>query len=97
MIRAGDRVLFPTPVAARDPEAYPDADKIILDRQAVHMTFAYGIHRCLGSHLARRELRIAVDAFLNRMPPFRLATEEALPMYFGPVLGLKSLPITWAV
>jgi cytochrome P450 len=95
VIRTGDRVLLSTSVAARDPKAYPDSDKIILDRQPIHMTFAYGIHRCLGSHLARRELRIGLETFLKRLPPFRLATDKPLPMYFGPVLGITSLPLAW--
>jgi cytochrome P450 len=95
LIRKGDRVLLSTPVAARDPAAYPEPNKIILDRAPIHMTFAYGIHRCLGSHLARRELQIGLETFLNRLPPFRLASDQPPPMYFGPVLGIKSLPITW--
>lgn len=94
-IRVGDRILLSTPIAARDPAAYPDPNKIILDRQPIHMTFAYGIHRCLGSHLARRELQIGLETFIKRLPPFRLANDNPLPMYFGPVLGLTSLPIAW--
>jgi cytochrome P450 len=94
-ILPGDRVLLSTPIAARDPAAYPDANKVVLDRQPVHITFAYGIHRCLGSHLARRELRVALDVILTRLPEFRMATDAPPPMYFGPVLGISSLPIAW--
>jgi cytochrome P450 len=95
LIKAGDRVLLSTPIAARDPDAYPDPNRIDLDRQPIHMTFAYGIHRCLGSHLARRELQIGLETFIKRLPPFRLATNTPPPMYFGFVLGITSLPITW--
>jgi cytochrome P450 len=97
VIQPGDRLLLSTPVACRDPAAYPDADKIILDRQPIHMTFAYGVHRCLGSHLARRELRVALNVILERLPEFRLASASPPPMYFGPVLGLIELPIVWDV
>lgn len=94
-IKAGDRVLLSTPIAGRDPDAYPDPNRVILDRAPIHMTFAYGIHRCLGSHLARRELQIGLETFLKRLPPFRLATDQPTPMYFGFVLGITSLPLTW--
>ena len=95
VIKVGDRVLLPTPIAARDPEVYPEPNKIILDRAPIHMTFAYGVHRCLGSHLARWELQIGLETFLNRIPTFRLANDELPPMYFGFVLGISSLPLVW--
>lgn len=95
-IKAGDRLLLSTPLAARDPDAYENPNIVDFDRQPTHLTFAYGVHRCMGSHLARRELQTAIREAVTRLPPFRRATEGRLPMYFGAVLGLKSLPVTWA-
>lgn len=94
-IKEGDQVLLSTPLAARDPEAYERPNDIILDRNPTHITFAYGIHRCLGSHLARRELQIGLEELLASLPPFRRADDVPLPMYFGIVLGLEKLPLVW--
>jgi len=61
----------------------------------VHMAFAYGVHRCLGPHLAQRELLIGLRELLTRLPPFRRATEGLFPMYLRQVREIKSLPLTW--
>ena len=59
-MRKDDWVLLPFPAANRDPEAFDRADEVIIDRtENRHAAFGLGIHRCLGSNLARMELRIA--------------------------------------
>ena len=48
----GDKIAMPTSLAGRDPEAYADADTVILDRKSRYMSFGYGPHLCVGMHLA---------------------------------------------
>ena len=62
-VRAGDHVMLPTFLANRDPEHYEAPDEVRLDRKPKHVTFGHGPHVCLGMHLARRELRIAMEEF----------------------------------
>ena len=58
-------MLLPFPAANRDPSVFPDADKVVLDRvENRHAAFGLGIHRCLGSNLARMELRVALEEWM---------------------------------
>ena len=72
-------VLLPFPAANRDPELFDRADEVVIDRlENRHAAFGLGIHRCLGSNLARLELRVAVEEFLARFPEFELADPDAV-------------------
>lgn len=95
-IKAGDRVYCSSIVANRDPLEFPDPDRIDLERENNrHTAFAYGPHRCLGSHLARRELIIGLEEFLARIPPFRIR-EGTVPTTFGGyVFGIEKLVLAW--
>src|SRR3546814_7650750 len=73
----GDKIAMPTCLAGRDPEYYEDANKVILNRKARYLSFGYGPHLCVGMHLARREMRIAIEQFLSIIPPFRLADRKS--------------------
>ncbi len=93
-VKRGDSVLLPFPAANRDPEVFPDADKVIIDREENrHVAFGLGIHRCLGSNLARLELRVAVEAFIQRFPMFELANPSAVTWSLGQVRGPRKLPV----
>jgi len=93
-VKAGDSVLLPFPAANRDPEVFPDADKVIIDREENrHVAFGLGIHRCLGSNLARLELRIAVEVFIQRFPKFELADPSTVTWSLGQVRGPRKLPV----
>ena len=93
-VKRGDSVLLPFPAANRDPEVFPDADKVIIDREENrHVAFGLGIHRCLGSNLARLELRIAVQVFIQRFPQFELADPNAVTWSLGQVRGPRKLPV----
>ena len=59
------------------------------------MAFSYGPHRCLGSHLARKELTIALGEWLSRIPPFRLADGNQIQMRAAGVFGLDNLMLQW--
>jgi hypothetical protein len=93
-MKEGDWVLLPFPAANRDPGAFDRADEVIIDREVNrHSAFGLGIHRCVGSNLARMEVRIAMEVFIERFPKFELADPAAVTWSVGQVRGPRSLPI----
>lgn len=93
-VAARDWVLLPFPAANRDPEAFEDADEFVIDRQRNrHVAFGLGIHRCLGSNLARLELTVAVDEWMKRIPDFELADPATVRWSTGQVRGPRELPV----
>jgi len=93
-MKAEDWVLLPFPAANRDPNVFEDADKVVIDRaENRHAAFGLGIHRCVGSNLARLEMNVAVDVFLERFPDFELNTSEEVKWSVGQVRGPRSLPV----
>lgn len=93
-MRADDWVLLGFPAANRDPAAFPDADRFVIDRlENRHLAFGLGIHRCVGSNLARMELRVAIEAFITRYPKFELIDADAVTWSQGQVRGPRQLPI----
>jgi hypothetical protein len=93
-MKADDWVLLPFPAANRDPEFFIDADEVIIDREDNrHAAFGLGIHRCAGSHLARMELRVALEVWLETFPTFELADPGAVRWSGGQVRGPRTLPI----
>src|SRR3546814_7050801 len=93
----GDKIAMPTCLAGRDPEYYEDANKVILNRKARYLSFGYGPHLCVGMHLARREMRIAIEQFLSIIPPFRLADGATVESHLGGILQPVRLPFVWDV
>ncbi len=95
-MREGDRVLLNFPAANRDPEAFPDADVVQIDREANrHVAFGAGIHRCAGSNLARMELRVAVEEWLARIPEFHLDPAGDVTWAGGQVRGPRTVPVVF--
>jgi cytochrome P450 len=93
-MKKDDWVLLGFPAANRDPAAFKDADKFIIDREENrHVAFGLGIHRCAGSNLARLELRIAIEEFIKRYPKFELANPEGVTWAPGQVRGPRNLPV----
>jgi cytochrome P450 len=91
-----DWVLLAFPAANRDPEAFDRADEFVIDRQKNrHLAFGLGIHRCLGSNLARMELRVALEEWLARIPDFELAADHPTGVRWstGQVRGPRELPL----
>jgi cytochrome P450 len=91
----GDKIAMPTCLAGRDPEAYEDADTVILDRKSRYMSFGYGPHLCVGMHLARREMRLALEEFLAAIPEFRIADGAVVQTHLGGILQPVTLPLVW--
>jgi cytochrome P450 len=93
-MRKDDWVLLSFPAANRDPAAFDRADEVVLDREVNrHLAFGLGIHRCVGSNLARMELRVALECFLERHPEFSLADPDAVTWSRGQVRGPRTLPL----
>jgi cytochrome P450 len=87
-------VLLPFPAANLDPAEFDRADEVLIDREVNrHAAFGLGIHRCLGSNLARLEVRIAVETFVERFPAFELADPAAVRWSVGQIRGPRELPI----
>ncbi len=93
----GEMVWLPVYMANRDPRAFPDADKVVLDRNPNrHLAFAAGPHRCQGAHLARLQMKVAFEEWHRRIPDYRLGDDEII-LEHGGQLGLERLPIAWDV
>ncbi len=93
----GDVVMLSTPAANRDERVFEQPDEVIFDRHPnPHVGFAVGPHRCLGMHLARRELRIALQEFHRRVPDYAITPGEQPAIYGGGVKGVSSLRLVVA-
>ena len=94
-LKEGDWLLLPFPAANRDPAAFENPDVVQLDRaRNRHAAFGLGRHRCLGAHLARMELRVALEEWLARYPDFELADPAAVTWSGGQVRGPRTLPVS---
>jgi cytochrome P450 len=90
--KAGEMVLLPFPAANRDPGFIADPNKILIDREENrHAAFGLGIHRCIGSNLARMELKVALEEWLRRIPDFTL--DGAVTWSAGQVRGPRRVPL----
>jgi cytochrome P450 len=98
-MKAGDRVLMNFPAANRDPDQFPDPDKVILDREnnrhMCALLLIAGIHRCAGSNLARMELRVAIEEFITRIPEFELKDPALVTWAGGQVRGPRNIPVVF--
>jgi cytochrome P450 len=95
-LRKGQLVFLMLGAANRDPEVFPDPDRLDLGRlENRHLAFGFGIHFCLGAPLARLEARIALPTLLRRMPCLKLASDELQWQENIAIRGLKKLPVTF--
>ena len=94
-LKEGDWLLLPFPAANRDPGVFENPGAVQLDRERNrHAAFGLGRHRCLGSSLARMELRVALQEWMARYPDFELADPSAVTWSGGQVRGPRTLPVT---
>ena len=94
-VKAGERLLLSYPSANRDDTHFERPDEVVLDRQRNrHLAFGVGVHRCLGSNLARMELKVGLQTWLSRFPRFELAVDPAeITWSVGPVRGPRRVPL----
>ena len=96
--KAGEMVMLPFGAANRDPEVFPRPDDVLINRaDNRHAAFGPGIHRCIGSHLARLEITIALREWLRAIPEFSLAPNAEVTWSAGIVRGPRTLPLTLGV
>ncbi len=95
LMKPGDKILLPNPVGNRDPEEYDRPNEIVFDRGSTNLTFGFGIHSCLGRHLARREVEVALEEVLAALPEFRIAPGAKIPFLVGAVIHAAEIPIVW--
>jgi cytochrome P450 len=98
-LKHGDMVYGLVSAANRDPNAWERAEEFVIDRKRNnHMGFANGPHRCLGMHLARREMQVAVEEWLSLIPEFELVDDAPLmERGGGSMMSLSRLPLRWEV
>jgi len=95
-INRGDKVLMNFPAACHDPEQFENPDEFIIDRaQNRHIAFGSGVHRCAGSNLARLEMTVAIQVWLERIPEFHVSDREPTKWAGGQVRGPRVLPVSF--
>jgi cytochrome P450 len=95
-IKKADRIQLILALATHDPAEFEAPDVVDFARlHNRHIAFGAGPHRCVGSHLARAELVVALEELTQRLPGFKVATADELPGHAGPVFGLDRLPLEW--
>ncbi|HYW86988.1 MAG TPA: cytochrome P450, partial [Chloroflexota bacterium] len=94
-LRQGDRVQVMVGAANRDPSQFRDPDRLDVTRSnaAQHLSFAAGIHYCVGAPLARLEAQLAIGALLRAAPGLRLATDRPEWRKTFVLRGLAALPV----
>jgi cytochrome P450 len=99
VVAKGEQVVVSIPAANRDPEKFADPDAVDLARSAGgHLSFGHGRHMCIGQHLARLELTVALRGLLERFPQLELAIPvEELRLLAGEhvLFGVEELPVAW--
>jgi cytochrome P450 len=94
-MKKDDMVLLTIQAATRDPRVFPEPEKVLIDRSPNrHIAFGASEHRCIGSHLARADLQLAIEEWLRLIPDFEVATDEPLLAKGGQV-SLLELPLVW--
>ena len=97
-VKQGERVVLTFPAANRDPAVFDDPEEIIIDRERNrHVAFGSGIHRCLGSNLARMEMNVAIEEMLKLVREFELSDPGGVTWAGGQVRGPRNIPVRFAV
>jgi len=96
-MRRGDFIGLAGWLGGRDERVYPDPHRIDIDRAQRHLTLGTGPHNCLGSHLARREIRILFEEWFARLPNFRVPEGETAEFDAAAVWSVTRLPLVWDV
>lgn len=93
-----DRVLMQSMFHGQDDRRFPNADSVDFHRKDVrHAAFGQGKHRCIGAMLARLEIRIFIEEWLQRIPEFGIADSELPVIERGMVNSMRKLPLSWPV
>ncbi|WP_024804392.1 cytochrome P450 [Nocardia sp. BMG51109] len=95
--KEGERLWLSWAMANRDPNVFPDPNDVVLDRRGNrHFSFGLGVHRCIGSNVARTVFKSMVTAVLDRMPDYRCDPEGTVHYdTIGVIQGMRKLPATF--
>lgn len=95
-MKKGDKITSILPAANYDPAVFENPKEVNFRRtRKPILAFAGGVHSCMGSHLARMELKISITEFLRRIPNFELAQGTEIEYWPGGVVGPKTVPLRW--
>ena len=94
-IMPDDYISVSTTLANNDPSHWENPSKVDITKAPRHMTFGFGVHRCVGAALARRESVIAIEEMLAAIPEFTIKEGAELTTALGPILQPQNLPLTW--
>jgi cytochrome P450 len=95
-MKAGDWISVCDALGSLDDDAFENPMEVDFHRKNVrHFGFSFGPHFCMGSHLARRELQVALREWLVRIPPFRVKEGEVPVTHGSGVVGVDRLVLTW--
>lgn len=95
-LKKGDRVTCILPACNYDPDIFPNPREVDFHRpRKPILTFTGGVHSCMGGHLARLEVKVAISEFLRRIPEFSLKPGTEIEYWPGGVIGPKKLPLVW--
>jgi cytochrome P450 len=97
ILREGERLWLSWAMANRDPAVFSDPDEVVLDRKGNrHFSFGLGVHRCIGSNVARTVFKSMLTAVLDRMPDYKCSAEGTVHYdSIGVIQGLRHLPATF--
>jgi cytochrome P450 len=95
--KEGERLWISWAMANRDPSVFPEPDEVILDRKGNrHFSFGIGVHRCIGSNVARTVFKSMLTAVLDRMPDYHCDPDAAVHYEtIGVIQGMRKLPATF--
>ncbi len=95
-MKKGDRVTFVLPACNFDPDVFPNPLEVDFDRpRKTILAFTVGVHSCMGGHLARLEVKIALQEWLKRIPEFKLKEGAHIEYRPGGVIGPEEVALTW--
>jgi cytochrome P450 len=96
-MKKGDRITCVLPACNFDPEVFPNPLEVDFDRpRRTILAFTVGVHSCMGSHLARLELKIALQEWLQRIPRFSVKQNAQIVYRPGGVVGPEWVPLVWS-
>lgn len=91
----GDKVSVSTTLANNDPSHWDKPDQVDITTPPRHLTFGFGVHRCVGAVLARRESVVAIEELLAAIPEFGIKEGAELKTALGPIIQPVNLPLSW--
>jgi cytochrome P450 len=95
-MKKGDRITCLLPVCNYDPDVFPNPKEVSFDRpRQTVLAFTVGVHSCMGAHLARLEIKIALQEWLKRIPDFALIPDTRIEYKPGGVVGPEAVPLVW--